>query len=29
MFYQGGMQLPRDMVDEQIRAMFHFLIFLD
>lgn len=29
MFQQGGMPLPRDMVDDQIRAMFHFLIFLD
>lgn len=29
MFQQGGMSLPRDLVDEQLKAMFHFLIFLD
>lgn len=29
MFYRGGMPLPKEYVDEQIRAMFHFLVFLD
>lgn len=29
MFYRGGMPLPREYIDEQIGAMFHFLIFLD
>lgn len=29
MFYRGGMPLPKEFVDEQIKAMFHFLIFLD
>jgi pilus assembly protein CpaF len=29
MFARGGMSLAREYVDEQIRCMFHFLIFLD
>jgi len=29
MFFQGGMPLPREMVDDQIRTMFHFLLFFD
>ncbi|MGI9951358.1 ATPase, T2SS/T4P/T4SS family [Moorellaceae bacterium AZ2] len=29
MFYRGGMALPKEYVDEQIRAMFHFLLFFD
>lgn len=29
MFYRGGMPLPKEYVDEQLRAMFHFLVFLD
>jgi pilus assembly protein CpaF len=29
MFSQGGMPLAREYVDDQIRSMFHFLIFLD
>ena len=29
MFARGGMNLAREYVDEQIRCMFHFLIFLD
>jgi pilus assembly protein CpaF len=29
MFARGGMALTREYVDEQIRSMFHFLIFLD
>jgi pilus assembly protein CpaF len=29
LFAQGGMPLPREYVDDQIRSMFHFLIFLD
>ncbi|MBE3582126.1 MAG: CpaF family protein [Thermoanaerobacteraceae bacterium] len=29
MFYRGGMALPKEYVDEQLRAMFHFLVFLD
>jgi pilus assembly protein CpaF len=29
MFARGGMNLAREFVDEQIRCMFHFLLFLD
>ena len=29
MFAQGGLPLAREYVDDQIRSMFHFLIFLD
>ncbi len=29
MFARGGMNLAREYVDEQVRCMFHFLIFLD
>jgi pilus assembly protein CpaF len=29
MFAQGGMSLAREYVDDQVRSMFHFLIFLD
>lgn len=29
MFFRGGVPLPREYVDDQIRAMFHFLVFVD
>jgi pilus assembly protein CpaF len=29
MFARGGMNLPKEYVDEQIASMFHFLVFLD